>query len=303
MSVSCDFILSFSGIGNNQSFVKTDDTVKMEIKVDPSSPLECELDTISDDTFSKETLLNMEKDDNAEFVNGEYSDHDENAAIKEIKAKAEVFTGVDYENYFEEKEKERYKDSIAKHLEELKGKTLSKPSNKREEKVYQIFLKGIQYEKAKLDLLTGKIKSLNAACKVHGGLSGTTLQRLFKEKKNFLGHSKNAIKVFTNREEQTIIDEFVQRNNGVKEYERKSLQRVIWEKIQDIKNSNPERDFSKYVSGNGVFRKGFAYKLAKKFGLSSRRTDKEQKYECEICYTSYTLMSSLKKHLRKVHFL
>ena len=119
----------------------------------------------------------------------------------------------------------------------------------------------------------------------------------------YLGHSKNAIKVFTNREEQTIIDEFVQRNNGVKEYERKSLQRVIWEKIQDIKNSNPERDFSKYVSGNGVFRKGFAYKLAKKFGLSSRRTDKEQKYECEICYTSYTLMSSLKKHLRKVHFL
>ena len=131
----------------------------------------------------------MEKDDNAEFVNGEYSDHDENAAIKEIKAKAEVFTGVDYENYFEEKEKEIYKDSIAKLLEELKGKTLSKPSNKREEKVYQIFLKGIQYEKAKLDLLTGKIKSLNAACKVHGGLSGTTLQRLFKEKKNFLTYS------------------------------------------------------------------------------------------------------------------
>ena len=81
------------------------------------------------------------------------------------------------------------------------------------------------------------------------------------------------------------------------------MQKVILEKINEIQKSDPDRNFSKFVSYDGVFQKGFEYKMAKRFGLTSRRTETEAKFECEICCRAYTLKNSLTKHLRDVHFL
>ena len=74
----------------------------------------------------------------------------------------------------------------------------------------------INYEKAKLDLLTGKIKTIGVACRAHK-INHQTLNKLFKEKKSYIGHNRKTQNIFTTLEEQIIIDEYVQINNGVKE--------------------------------------------------------------------------------------
>ena len=50
--------------------------------------------------------------------------------------------------------------------------------------------------------------------------------------------------------------------------------RVIWMKIKEIKKSNPERNFSKFVTADGLFQedKYTAYAIAKKFGLPSKNS-------------------------------
>ena len=213
----------------------------------------------------------------------------------------EVFTGVDYENYFGDIEKEEYKQSIMKLLEELESKTVTRPSNPEEEKMFKLLQKQIRFERAKLDLLTGKFKTISGARRAHGGLNYPTLKRLFQEKRSYVGHNKKAQNVFTTLEEQTIIDEFVQKNNGVKEYKLKLLHSVIVEKIKELQNLNPEKDFSKYLSKDSVFPKQLAWKIAKKFGLTIPRP--EAKFECEICGLSYSMKNTLNRHLKDVHFL
>ena len=48
-------------------------------------------------------------------------------------------------------------------------------SNSKEEKVHILLQKQILYKKAKLDLLSGKLKGLAEACRVYEGLQRTTL--------------------------------------------------------------------------------------------------------------------------------
>ena len=267
-----------------------------DVKIEPDPnpepgdpPEEIELDETANNTFDKETKMEQNKKEN-----------DESAKA----TKEEMENAFEYTNYFENIEKQDYQNSITKLLDELERKTSTSPSNPGEEKMFKLLQKQINYEKAKLDLLTGKIKTIRRACKVHGGLHDGTLKRLFVEKKSFVGHSRIGLKAFTTLEEHTIIDDFVQRNNGVKEYNQKLMDTVILEKMKDIQKSDPERSFSKFVSDDGKFtQKQFAYKIARRLGLSSKRTDREGQFECEICCKIYTMKPSLAKHLRDVHFL
>ena len=271
------------GTGNGDT---VDKLVEVKTEFEPHSEPDPIVDIELDETISK-TFIKENKTYN---VN------------KTKRIKEEVETSIDYMNYFDKKERQEYQHSIEKLLEEMERKTSSQPGNSKEEKMFNLLQKQINYEKAKLDLLTGRIKTITRACKVHGGLNDKTLGRLFKEKKQFLGHSK--IGAFSTLEEQTIINEFVQRNNGVKEYNQKLMQSVILEKIEEIQKSNPERNFSKYISDDGNFtQKQFASKIAKRFGITFRRTDKVAQFECEICCKIYTWKPSLSKHLRDVHFL
>ena len=226
-----------------------------------------------------------------EFKMTKNVEHDDKNVIKRVQK--EGFNAFDYENYFDKEEKEEYKESIMKLLEELEKKTVSAPCNPEEEKMFNLLQRQISHERAKLDLLTGNIKTVAEACRVHGVISQRTLKRLFMEKKRYDGHSASAQNVFTTLEEQTIIDEYVQRNNGMKVYKLELLNNVILDKMKEIHLTHPERDFSKA--------KQLAWKIAKRFGLTIQRP--EAKFECEICSKPYSMKNTLNKHLKDVHFL
>ena len=237
------------------------ETLKLENSLDPNAFLNSGTDENSDDTSNEEIEMTQN-----------YFDLDEDEFLLD-RVKPEEEATFDYENHFDETEKLEYRDSINKLLEELKCKTVSSPSNHEEEKVFKILQRQIQYEKAKLDLLNGNFKTFTQASKAHR-INHTTLKRLFLGKKSYIGHNKMTKNVFTTLEEKTIIDDFVQRNNGVKEYNQNLMHRVIWMKIKEIRKSNPERNFSKFVTADGLFQedKYTAYAIAKKFGLPSKNS-------------------------------
>jgi len=272
------------GMANNEASPKiSSEKLKNEIleNNDPGPHLESNLDESSNVTLKEEFAIDETR---------------ERRAGKDV-----LNRGNDYENYFEGKEKEDYKKSILKRLEELESKIGCQPSNPKEEKVFYYLKRQINYEKAKLDLLTGKVKTFAEACRTHEDVKHNTLKRLFIEKENFFGHNMAAKNAFTTIEEQTIIDEFVKRNNGRK-YNMELLNIVMLEKMTEIQKVHPERDFSKFASKEGLIKdKRLAYIIAKRFGLTFPKF--EAKFECELCSKSYTMKNSLNKHMKDMHFL
>ena len=123
-----------------------------DVKIEPDPnpepgdpPEEIELDETANNTFDKETKMEQNKKEN-----------DESAKA----TKEEMENAFEYTNYFENIEKQDYQNSITKLLDELERKILTSPSNPEEEKRFKLLQKQINYEKAKLDLLTGKIKTI-----------------------------------------------------------------------------------------------------------------------------------------------
>ena len=205
----------------------------------------------------------------------------------------------------DENEKQEYHKAIIKYLLELERRErMINPGSPKETKLLNYTQKQIKYEKAKLDLLNGKFKSYRKAAKYHG-LVSTTLCNIFKQKRTFVAASRRGAMAFTYAEEESIIEEYVKRNHGEKTYKRNLLISIILQKIRTIKFSNPDRNFSKYVTDEGKFKSNeqqFVWRLAKRFDLiiSSKP---ETKFDCQLCEKSYTLKNSLSKHSKEVHFL
>ena len=154
----------------------------------------------------------------------------------------------------------------------------------------------------------GKFQSYAEAAKHYNLVNRHSLCSMFKQKRSFVPPKRGCMD-FSFGEEESIIEEFVKRNNGDRNYNKNLLIRVFVDKIRTLRLSNPERNFSKYVTEDGKFKKSkftelFVWRMAKRFDLEGiGRTEQEQKFYCELCEKKYTLKNTLTKHLKEVHFL